>query len=562
MKQFKSLICLYLCILLLFTGCTLGQSVENSVTESTTVVENTYDVDNSDDIDYDDSEPVTVSDEVKQLVDDTISDIDNGEDIATNEIIESSQEEEANVVDESLVESDAVVEQENVAYEGTNSGKGLDLLGTYQGLTYYSQRDSRWANVMYSSTNNKSQTMSSSACGPTSAAMVVSSSKGAILPTTMAQLFVDNGYRTANNGTAWACWSFVADYFDFDFYKSTSSYDTMLSYLKTDKDKDGVADYFVVVSCNSGLWTSSGHYIVLVADNNGTITVYDPYLYTGKFNTASRKAAGVVVSGNSAFVSESSFKKYSNAKGYWIFSNDQTGKSTTKESTNKSTTTTNNTTTVNYTRYVATQSDNLNVRSGPGTTYSIVGSLSKGEKVNVIATSGTWSKIGKDKWVSTSYLSASKVSTSVKTATTSANKTYKTKVGSTYKLKSATTLYSKSNLSGTEYNYKANTSVKVINHVSTSIDYIYVSATNRYAYVSVSKLNITSTTSTIQSTVGQYKTLKTQTTLYSKSDLTGTKYEYLAGTQVKIVKNISNKIDYIYVVKTGRYAYINVSAYK
>lgn len=118
--------------------------------------------------------------------------------------------------------------------------------------------------------------------GPTSAAIVVSSSKGAILPTTMANLAVDNGYRTANNGTAWAYYSFVADYFDFDEYYTTSNFNTAMNYLKTDNDNDGNADYYIIVSCGSGLFTTGGHYIVLVGNNNGTIQVYDPYLYSRK----------------------------------------------------------------------------------------------------------------------------------------------------------------------------------------------------------------------------------------------------------------------------------------
>ena len=117
--------------------------------------------------------------------------------------------------------------------------------------------------------------------GPTSAAIVVSSSKGAILPTTMASLFVDNGYRTASNGTAWSAFSFIADYFDFNEYHSTSNFDKMLSYL-SQKDTKGNSKYFVIASCGSGLFTSGGHYIVLVADTNGMITVYDPYLYNRK----------------------------------------------------------------------------------------------------------------------------------------------------------------------------------------------------------------------------------------------------------------------------------------
>ena len=63
-------------------------------------------------------------------------------------------------------------------------------------------------------------------------------------------------------------------------------------------------------------------------------------------------------------------------------------------------------------------------------------------------------------------------------------------------------------------------------------------------------------------TVGQYKRLKSRTYLYSKSNLTGKKYTYLAKTQVRIIRNVSNNIDYVYVVKTGRYAYIRTSTYR
>ncbi len=59
----------------------------------------------------------------------------------------------------------------------------------------------------------------------------------------------------------------------------------------------------------------------------------------------------------------------------------------------------------------------------------------------------------------------------------------------------------------------------------------------------------------------QYKRLKYKTYLYSKSNLTGIKYTYLAKTKIKIIKHISNNVDYVYVVKTGRYAYIRRSAY-
>lgn len=389
-RSVKSLLCLLICIFFLFAGCsTYTDTPVMETTEPETVAETETQEDE-----------IIVSDEVESLAEDTSKAVEQGEDIATDEVIESGLDKEKEL------EPDAVVEQENISYNGTNTGNGLSLLGAYSGLTYYNQADSRWANQLYTSTGNQTQTMASSACGPTAAAMVVSSSKGAILPTTMANLFVDNGYRTASNGTAWAAFPFVADYFGFEEYCTTTSFSTMTKYLKK--------GYFVIASCNSGLWTTGGHYIVLVADNDGTITVYDPYLYSGKFNTASRRPANVRVSGNAAYVSESNFKKYSNAVQYWIFSNDA-GKGAGTNTSNS----------VKYTRYVATQSAPLNVRSGAGTGYGIKSTLKKGTKVTVTKTSGAWSYITAPVtgWVSTEYLSSAPVATAptVKTGTYTLN---------------------------------------------------------------------------------------------------------------------------------------------
>lgn len=541
-RNTKRVLCTLLSVLLIFgmlAGCSndIAVPVDETTTEQATQATVTTD------------EQVTVSDEVQQIADDTKEAVEQKQDIATDELA-PVPDDESEIADEGAIETDAQVEQENISYDGTNTGNGLSLLGKCTGLTYYSQADSRWANKLYTSTGNKSQTMKSSACGPTSAAMVVSSSKGAILPTTMAQLFVDNGYRTRDNGTAWAAFPFVADYFDFDEYHTTTKTDTMLSYLKTDKNKDSIADYFVIASVGSGLFTTGGHYIVLIADNGGTITVYDPYLYNGKFNTASRRAAGVTVSGNSAFVSESSFKKYANAKQYWIFSNDN--KTQTAGNTNSKPATL-----TSYTRYVATQSLSLNVRSGPGTDYRVVRSLKKGSKVTVIATSGSWSKIGNNEWVSTSYLSASQVTTS-KPATI----TYKSSVGKYYRLKSATTLYSKGNLTGTQYQYITKTQIKVVSHYSANVDYVYVVKTGRYAYCPVCAFsNEFAPKESYRTVIGRSYRLKSNTTLYSNGALTGKQYQYLSKTEIIPISHYSADVDYIRVVKTGRYAYIPVSKF-
>lgn len=60
----------------------------------------------------------------------------------------------------------------------------------------------------------------------------------------------------------------------------------------------------------------------------------------------------------------------------------------------------------------------LNIRSGPGTGYKIVGTLKMGTKVNIISTSSTWYKITsgtKSGWVSSKYIKKSIYSVPVST---------------------------------------------------------------------------------------------------------------------------------------------------
>ena len=367
---------------------------------------------------------IIVSEETKSEVADTKNAVANGGKVETTQIAKATIKEEQEVTDEGAednLEQDALVEQENISYDGDNAGKGLSLLGKWQGLTYYSQADSRWASKLYTSTNNKTQTMKSSACGPTSAAMVVSSAKGAILPTTMASLSVDNGYRTANSGTAWAFYPFVADYFDFKEYYKTDNFTTAMTRLGTDKNKDGVSDYFIICSCGSGLFTSGGHYIVLAGLKGDTIQVFDPYLYNGKFNTASRKVANVKIDGTSAYVSKANFLKYSNFKSFWIYSNDK-GNAQKKEEPKK------------------TQSSNSQVKKTTDTKTK--------------TTKSTKSKV-------------------------------KNTVGKKKKLKVKCYLYKNKNLKGKAYTYLKNTTVKVLKNINSKVDCVQVVQTKRKAYIKI-----------------------------------------------------------------------------
>ena len=108
--------------------------------------------------------------------------------VATKEIPKLTKEDEqALEVQEADLEAEGFERQGEVAYNGSKSLPNVSL-GKYQGLTYYSQADKRWANHMYSAINDRSQTMLTSGCRPTAAAMVVSSIKGVITPDKMRRL--------------------------------------------------------------------------------------------------------------------------------------------------------------------------------------------------------------------------------------------------------------------------------------------------------------------------------------------------------------------------------------
>lgn len=324
--------------------------------------------------------------------------------LASTEIIEQTEEQEN--AQEQEVENEDFELQGEIAYEGDRAVTWDVELGDYKGLTYYSQIDSRWKDKMYSSVGNSSQTIGTSGCGPTSAAMVVTACKGTITPDQMADLFVKYGYRSANNGTYWSAFRAVADEFNIG-YTETTDIQRALQLLQSNN--------YVVASCGNGLFTTGGHFIVLTELNGDVITVYDPYLYSGKFDTSTRRGKATV-DGNKVYVSVSNFMNYANAKGFFCYAHDENVQE------NKQTVTTST-----YTRYVNAKIG-LNVRNTPN--GSRISGLANGTRVIVAETSGTWSRITSpvNGWVSSNYLSSY---SQVENATVSNNTRYTT---GTYKV--------------------------------------------------------------------------------------------------------------------------------
>ncbi len=317
-----------------------------------------------------------VQDEIKKEMEDNLS---------TTKIPERTTNDEENLESQE-VENEAFELQGEIAYNGDAKTWSISTGNTPQ-LTYISQIDNRWRYHAYTSIGDYSQTIGSSGCGVASAAMIIDSIVGNVSVTELADTFVENGYRSANSGTYWSAYRAVADQFNIE-YQETDNFDVMINLLRN--------NHYIIASCGNGLFTYGGHYIVLYGIEGDTIKIYDPYLYSGKFDVSTRRGK-VTVSGNTVYCSTYSFKKYANYKQFFCYKYNADKTITTNSTDDKVTTET-------YTRYVNTKSNNLNVRNKPN--GSIVGSLPKGSKVTVYETSGEWSRIGNNKWVSTSYLSS------------------------------------------------------------------------------------------------------------------------------------------------------------
>ena len=430
-------------------------------------------------------------------------------------------------------EAEGFEEQGIVAYNGSEKAPNVQL-GEYAGLTYYSQLDSRWRYNMYSSVGDSSQTIETSGCGPTSAAMVVSSIKGNITPDTMANLYTQYGYRSANQGTYWSAFKWTADVFDIG-YSECYKLDDAIAKLKD--------NHYIIASCNQGLFTYGGHFIVLTGVEGDYIKVYDPYLYNGKFDVASRRGKATV-NGNTVYVSIDNFRNYANYQKFFCFKNDRTEikeNTTTTVVTDKIET---NVNTVNY-QVKVTANGGLNIRTGASTSYARVGGYAKGSIVTILAESNGFGKTDKG-WISLAYTSRDISTLNIQNT-----------VGKTKKLTKASILYSSSNLTGYKYNYKANTTITILQNISNNVDKIRVNATGRIAYINNS--NYTNVTvSKTQSTTRKTKTC----TLYSKSNLSGIKYQYKANTTVTVLQHINSYVDKVRVNVTGRIAYINVNNYR
>lgn len=167
-------------------------------------------------------------------------------------------------------------------------------LGAYQGhyeilpsdlvrdIPLFLQTDPRWARVPYSYVGNPAHgTIGSSACGPTSAAMVItglggydqkidSNGDGIIDPYEASMYSLEKGHRVYGQGTSWAYFSDIGKATGLKVsQKSPMQYEDVIYALQKGNP--------VVASMGPGAFTRGGHFIVLVGINeNGMVIVNDP----------------------------------------------------------------------------------------------------------------------------------------------------------------------------------------------------------------------------------------------------------------------------------------------
>ena len=517
-KERKKLIVLegIILILILFvilSQCNLqgGQKNQNNITEN-----NIQNVENANGEDLANDIANTVNDEIISNKSSTEIPILTEEDEKTVEVQET--------------EAEGFEEQGIIAYNGAEKTPNVQL-GEYSGLTYYSQIDNRWKNKMYSSVGNTAQTIGTSGCGPAAAAMVVSSIKGNITPDQMADLYMKYGYRSANQGTYWSAFKWTADVFDIG-YSEYYKLDDAIAKLKD--------NHYIIASCNQGLFTYGGHFVVLVGIEGNYIKIYDSYLYNGKYDTASRRGKAIV-KGNTTYVSIQDFRQYANYKKFFCFKNERTN---VNENNNTSDNANSGTSKVNY-QVKITANSGLNIRAGASTSYPRFGGYAKGTIVTILAESNGFGKTDRG-WISLNY-----------TSTNIGNSSVVVTSGQTKKLARASILYSNLNLTGYRYNYKANTTVTVLENVSANVDKVRVNVTGRVAYINTNNYSSVSGSSN----VGTLKRIK-NCVLYSNSNLTGYKYQYKDNTSVVVLQHVNSYIDKVRVRITGRVAYISVGNYK
>ena len=147
----------------------------------------------------------------------------------------------------------------------------IDISGyaDYEGVPLFIQWDKQWGYREYAGS-----LAGLSACGPTSLSMVAYhfTRDPKMTPAYMMEFAEENGYGLAGSGTQWSLFSLGAEKLGLDMKELTA--EQIASEEKIAKVLD--SGRLIVVNVKPGVFTTVGHYLVIVGYEDGKFKINDP----------------------------------------------------------------------------------------------------------------------------------------------------------------------------------------------------------------------------------------------------------------------------------------------
>lgn len=140
------------------------------------------------------------------------------------------------------------------------------------------QTDLRWKNKDYSAKGEKT-TIGKSGCGPTSAAMLIESITGKkFTPVDACQWSLSHHFKAVNQGTYYSYFVPQFDYFNIKCWRLNTAniYGDKKSIYHNKMREEIQKGNYIIACMGKGLWTSSGHYIVVWWVDDKKVYINDP----------------------------------------------------------------------------------------------------------------------------------------------------------------------------------------------------------------------------------------------------------------------------------------------
>ena len=142
----------------------------------------------------------------------------------------------------------------------------------------YLQTDPKWKNVSYSA-KGESTTIGASGCGPTAMSMVLATwADKNVTPKTECAWALANGYKAPHQGTYYSYFVPAANRYGLGCRRlnTASIYGNASSQVHQEAKKEIDKGNLVIACMGKGLWTSSGHYVLVWKIDGNTIYINDP----------------------------------------------------------------------------------------------------------------------------------------------------------------------------------------------------------------------------------------------------------------------------------------------